>query len=224
MTADSVLAKARALTAEANKLRAGAEAEENAKRVLTRVNEVNTALDGLEKVLDAVRKLRERGVRVVPTGLGDGRDTFEQLVGTGLPPLRAFATAKSKIEAARQRISTELAQAWSAWTDASLRELPAHRLVMLPPSERRSGQDSLRTLNKLSNVEVPTAGNVLEFAVLQAGLKEELAALPEPLPELQDLLRRLGQRTTLDRLTDADIALLRRHGVADQIEVQRRAV
>jgi hypothetical protein len=57
-----------------------------------------------------------------------------------------------------------------------------------------------------------------------AGLKEVLDALNDPAPELQTLMTRLTQRTTLAQLSDNDIALLRQHGVADQIELQRRSV
>ncbi|BEL10794.1 hypothetical protein Q0Z83_089850 [Actinoplanes sichuanensis] len=224
MTSESVLVKARALNAEANKLREGAEAEDNAKRVLTRVDELNTALDGLQRALDAVQKLRERGAEVALPPLDGGREAFGQLVGTGLPPQRAFATAKTKIEGTWQQIESNLKQAWAAWTARLAADLQVQRLVMLPPSDRRSNQSSLNTLSKLGKVDIPSAGNVLEFAVVYASLKETLDALPEPLPELQALLKRLAERTTLDRLSDADVALLRQHDVADQIEVQRRAV
>jgi hypothetical protein len=224
VTTESILTKARALKADAVRLRAGAEAEENARRVLNRVDELSTTLDGLEQALDAVRKLRARGVEVVLPPLDDGRLAFEQHAGTGLPPQRAFTTAKAKIEATVQKVRAELAPAWATWTAAQITGLPVHRFVMLPLSERSNGQRSFSTLTKLSKIEVPSAGNVAEFAVVHSGLKEDLEALPEPLPELQGLLQRLGQRTTLDQLTDADIALLRQHDVADQIEVQRRAV
>lgn len=224
MTTESILTKARALKADAVRLRAGAEAEENARRVLNRVDELHTVLDNLEQALEAVRRLRERGVEVVLPPLDDGRAAFEQHAGSGLPPQRAFTTAKAKIEATAQKVRAELAPAWAGWTSALIAGLPTHRFVMLPPNERSIGQRSFSTLTKLSKTEVPSAGNVVEFAVVHAGLKEELEALPEPLPELQDLLQRLGRRTTLDQLTDAEIALLRQHDVADQIEVQRRVV
>ncbi|SCE73875.1 hypothetical protein [Micromonospora chokoriensis] len=224
MTLNSVLDKARALSAQADRLRVGAAAEENAKRILTRLEELNAVFDEVEAALGAADRLRERGVDLPVVRLDLGREALARSAGdAGLPPMRAFTSAKEKIEGVRRDVRLSLSQAWSQWTTARTAELALHRMVMLPPVERRTEEARLSKLNKLRRVDVPSRSDVVEFAAVHAGLKEDLDALKDPAPELQTLLNRLGQRTTLAHLSDDDIALLRRYEVADQIEVQRRS-
>ncbi|MEU7757639.1 hypothetical protein [Micromonospora aurantiaca (nom. illeg.)] len=224
MTPKSVLDKARALSAQADRLRVGAAAEENAKRILTRLEELNAVLDEVEAALGATDRLREQGVDLPAVRLDLGREALARSAGdVGLPPIRAFTSAKEKIEAVRRDVRLSLSQAWSQWTTARMAELALHRMVMLPPVERRTEETRLSKLSKLSKVDVPSRTDVVEFAAVHAGLKEDLDALKDPAPELQTLLTRLAQRTTLAHLSDDDVALLRRYEVADQIEVQRRS-
>ncbi|GAA4472872.1 hypothetical protein [Phytohabitans houttuyneae] len=227
MNPGSVLDKARDLSAQAERLRVGAAGEENAKRILTRLDELNALLDEVEAASGASDRLREQAVDLPPVRLDQGREALERSAGdAGLPTVRALTAAKEKIEAVRRDVQLSLSQAWSQWTTARMAELALHRMVMLPPVERRTEEARLGRLNKLSKVgknDVPSRSDVVEFVAVYAGLKEDLDALKDPAPELQTLLTRLGQRTTLAHLSDDDIALLRRYEVADQIEVQRRS-
>jgi hypothetical protein len=224
MIVDSVSDKARALSAQAERLRVGAAAEENAKRILTRLTELNALLDEIEAALGAADRLREQGVDLPQVRLDIGREALARSAGdAGLPPMRALTSAKEKLETLHGDCRRSLAGAWSQWTTARIAELKVHRLVMLPSVERRTEEERSSRLAKLSKVNVPSRSDVVEFAAVHAGLKEDLDALKDPAPELLTLLTRLGQRTTLAQLSDADIALLRRYDVADQIEVQRRS-
>jgi hypothetical protein len=222
VTVESVLGKARALSAEANRLREGEAAEENAKRILTKVEELDGLLGDVEAALGAADRLRDRGVDVALPRLDQGREALARWAATGVPPVRAFTPAREKIETVRREVRLGLSQAWAQWSTARMAELAVHRMVMFPPVERRTEEARLSKLTRLSKVDVPSRSDVVEFTAVHAGLKEDLDALKDPAPELQTLLTRLAQRTTLANLSDADIALLRQYDVADQIDVQRR--
>jgi hypothetical protein len=224
VTQTSVLDKATAVVAEANRLREGAQAEDNAKRVLTQATELDVALARLANLAETGRALRERGAHIDLGRLDEGREAFARKTATGLPSPQLFPPAKAKVEEAAKQVTQALEQSWTLWTQTRITELPVQRLVMLDSGSQRSERESVNTLKALQRKRLPTIGDVAQFAVLHKGLLSELEQLPDPHPDLQDLLQRLGSRVPLDQISDTDIALLRRYHLDDQIELRRRGV
>jgi hypothetical protein len=100
------------------------------------------------------------------------------------------------------------------------------RIPLLGADEQKSARDRRDELLKLSKIAVPTGPDVGGFQSAAGLLRETLDEVPDPPQEILALLQRLGERppVTLDQLTDDDIGLLRRAGIADQIEVRRRGM
>ncbi|MEU2661923.1 hypothetical protein [Micromonospora sp. NPDC007220] len=224
MTAISVLDKARALTAEANRLREGSEAEDNAKRVLTQAEELSGTLERLRRLVEAARALRAQGVDFDLERVDDGRERFSRLATDGLPSVQAIVGARRTVDAVLQRTRAALTQIWLQWASERIAELPVQRLAVLSAAEQRAEQSTLGELKSLSKIDVPHAREISSFAAAHAGLKEALDNLREPDPELEQLLFRLSRRIMLDQVSDADIALLREYGLADQVELHRRGL
>jgi len=156
--------------------------------------------------------------------LDEGREAFARKTATGLPSPQLFPPAKAKVEEAAKQVTQALEQAWALWTQTRMTELPVQRLVMLDFESQRSERESVSTLKTLQRKRLPSTGDVAQFAVLHKGLFSELERLPDPHPDLQDLLQRLGNRVPLDQISDTDIALLRRYHLDDQIELRRTGV
>lgn len=224
MTAMSVLDKARALAAEANRLREGAAAEETAKRVFTHADSLGEMLEQLRTLLEAARALQEQGADVPVNEIDDGRQRFAQLAAEGLPTVRAISAARQKVEGVLQRTRAALAEAWGQWTSERLAELPIQRVAMLAATAQRDRQAAYAELKRLGKIGTPHRREVSSFVAAHAELQASLRDLPEPEPELEALLSRLGRRVSLDQVSDAEITKLREYGLADQIELHRRGL
>ncbi len=224
----SVLDKAQAMTAEASRLRQGEKAAQDAARVSQRVDEVTEALLRLRGVVGAVSRLHAvSGTRSVDlSGLDEGRAAFARHAAAGLPSNQVFTAARQKINGVISRISEQLGVAWAQWTSEQLAGLPLIRIPLLGADGQKSALDRRDELLKLSKIAVPTGPDVGAFQSATGLLRETLDEVPDPPQEILALLQRLGERppVTLDQLTDDDIGLLRRAGIADQIEVRRRGM
>jgi hypothetical protein len=220
----SVLDKARAMTAEATRLRRDVSAEHEAKRVSERVREILPLLQRLSLIAASARRLRVvSGENCVDlSGLDDGQAAFAR--HAGLPSNQAFTAAKSRINAVTNRVSTDLGAAWSRWTEQCMAGLPLMRIPLLDPSDQETARKWRDELQGLAKNPVPTSTDVSMFQSAAAQLAEVLAKVSDPPQEVLALLRRLGERPplTLAELADDDIRLLRQAGVAVQIEVRRR--
>ena len=227
----SVLEKARAMTAEADRIRQGAEAEHDAARVSQRVDETLELLQQLRQLTGAARRLHAvSGSQWVDlSGLDGGRAAFARHASSGLPSNQVFTAAKQKIKDVISRLSTQLGAAWSQWTAERIAGLPLARISLLPPDEQqsaRSRRDELAKLARNARNTLPTSTDVSLFASAATILDETLSQLADPPQEVLALLERLGKRPplTLGELSDEDITLLRQADVADQIEVRRRGM
>lgn len=224
----SVLEKARAMTAEASRLRQGEQAEHDAARVSQRVDEVTEALLRLRGVVGAVSRFHAvSGARSVDlSGLDDGRASFARHAAAGLPSNQVFTAARQKVNGVISRVSEQLGSAWAQWTSERLAELPLIRIPLLDADEQRSARGRRDELLKLSKISVPTSTDVNAFQSTAGLLRETLSQVSDPPQEILTLLQRLGERqpVTLEQLTDYDISLLRQAGIADQIEVRRRGM
>jgi hypothetical protein len=224
----SVLEKALAMTAEANRIRKGAEAQLEAARVSQRVDEIHERLLELRRLIGAARRLNvASGAELVDlSGLDEGRAAFARHASSGLPSNQVFTAAKQKLNDVSSRLSGQLGAAWSQWTADRIAGLPLARISLLSADEQQLARSRRDELAKLARNPVPTSADVRTFVSDAAILSETLNQLPDPPQEVLALLERLGKRPflTLDELTDQQIALLRRADVADQIEVRRRGM
>jgi hypothetical protein len=223
-SSESVLDKARAMTAEATRLRRDVSAEHEAKRVSERVGEILPLLQRLSLIATAVRRLRavsgENWVDL--SGLDDGRAALAR--HAGLPSNQAFTAAKSKVSAVTSRVSTDLGAAWSRWTEQQFAGLPLMRIPLLDPGDQATAREWRDDLQSLAKKTVPTSTDISMFQSAAAQLAEALAKVSDPPQEVLALLKRLSERPPLSlaELADEDIRLLRQAGVASQIEVRRR--
>lgn len=223
----SVLEKAIALTAEAARLREGADAEHDAERVSQRVAEIIELLQHLSRIVVAVHRLRAlSGLDCVDlSDLDDGRHAFARHSASGPPNNQAFNAAKRKISGVIDRVSAELGDEWSQWTAERMAGLPLVRIAFLETEQdRASAQERRDELQKLARLTAPTRADVNSFHSSAGTLLETLSQMSDQPDELLPLLQRLGERPalTLDDVTDDQIALLRQTRIADQIEMRRR--
>jgi hypothetical protein len=224
----SVLELAQTVTEEANRINEGTKAEQDADRVLNRVNETIPILGRLTQVLSAVNGLSAAsGAQAVDlSGLDDGRKAFERLASNAgwLPSDRAFNDAKNKMNEVIKRVTTGLADAWTRWAGQEVAEVPSLRISLLEQEHQRTVRERWANLVKISKVEAPTRDQINSFKSDLGILHEILDPLPDPPGAVLGILDRLGQRPvlTLADLADGQIAVLREAGVADQIEVRRR--
>jgi hypothetical protein len=224
----SVLDKAQAMTAEASRLRLGAEAEHDANRVSQRVDEVTQLLLQLRHMAGAADRLRavSGSESVDLSALDDGRAAFARRAAGGLPSNQVFTAAKQKINGVISRVSEQLGHAWSEWTAEQMAELPVMRIPLLDADGETSARARRDELQKLSKIPVPTSTDVSLFQSAARILQETLSQVVDPPQEILGLLHRLGERPslTLDQLTDHQISLLRQADITDQIEVRRRGM
>jgi len=220
----SVLDKARAMTAEATRLRQDSDADHDAARVSERVTEILPLLTQLRLIAGAARRLHavsgEDSVSL--SGLDDGRAALAR--HAGLPSNQAFTAARSKITGVITRVSKDLSAAWSGWTDQRMARLPLVRIDLLDAGDQQAAREWRDELRKLARIAVPTSTDISMFQSAATQLAEAVAQVSDPPQEVLPLLQRLGKRPplTLADLADDQIRLLRQAGVASQIEVRRR--
>jgi hypothetical protein len=223
----SALELAQELTREANRIKSGVKAEQDAARVLKRVDETTVTLARLDQVVKAMRALAAAsGTESVGLSqLGEGREAFARNAERSgfLPSDQAFNGARARIGDVTKRVSEELTAAWTQWTGQGIGELRVARMPMLTEGERRPAQQQLKELRDYTKKPVPTIGDISQFKVVLAGLTELLGQVPDPDGELVPLLEQLAVHPILlAELSDEQIALLRQ--VADQVEIRRRGV
>lgn len=221
----SVLELAQEVTREANRIKSGVKAEQDAARVLKRVDETTVTLARLDQAVKAAQVLAvANGTESVGLfQLGEGRETFARNAERSgfLPSDQAFNGARARIGDVTKRVSEELTTAWTQWTGQSIGELRVARMPMLIEGQRKPAQQQLKDLQDYAKKPVPTVGDISQFKVALAGLTELLARVSDPDGELVPLLERLAVRPILlAELSDGQIALLRQ--VADQVEIRRR--
>ena len=224
----SVFELAQAVAGEANRIKSGKAAELNAERVLNRVGETQPALQKLEQVIAAARRLVETSGEafVDLTALDDGRADFERLAQrlSYLPSNQAFDGAKNRIGGVTKRLTADLADAWTQWTGQEIAMVPSIRISLLDQADQKAARDRWASLVKTAKVATPTRDQINSFKSELDSLHEDLDRLPDPPGAVLGILERIGQRPalTLADLTNEQIAALREAGVADQIEVRRR--
>lgn len=224
----SVLELAQEVTRQANRIKQDAEAEQQATRVLQRVDTVQKALAGLETAVAAALRLHAASGQqfVSLEKLDEGRESFATSVANagGIPRNEVFTTAANRISGATKRVTTELAAGWAQWTAREVAGIPRMRISLLDQAEQQAPRERWDSLLKTAKVATPARDHINSFKSDLDYLHDVLDSLPDPPGAVLEILERLGQRRgmTLAELTDEEIAVLREAGVADQIEVRRR--
>lgn len=221
----SVLEKAQQLQAEANRLREDDAARTEAARVLARIDDVSMVLGALQQAVATAHRLNRHSAASVDVSAAlNGCDQFARVTAAGLPPNSVFTTAQQAIRQTTEQINRQVAAAWKTWTTSRIAVLPLLRLTVLAAREQATCRKRLEDLHRLARKTAPSPTDVDLFATSCDLLADALDTVPDPEPAVLAILHRLDQKpvTTLQDLSDDEIALLRTAGVAGQIELHRR--
>lgn len=221
----SIFARALELQAEARKRGDTAKDRDDALRVATEVENAETLLSSLENSLDLVVALRDQNIEVDTPELDTGLKNFEKHAGTGgLPSRQAVQSATKKIGEVQQGVRAAFSTAWRAWAGSAIQQLPTDRLALI--GQGRAGPVN-RALDAMKSacMQVPTdSAAIAQFVHYRDMVRRELLSVEDPGPHLREVLKQLQEGTTLDQLTDDDIAVLRKSGWEANIRVKRADV
>ncbi len=220
----SILERAQRMQAEVRRLDASAGAEQAARSTAQRVGELETALGDLAAHVRVGQALAAHAsVEVALDDVRDGLAELQRHAAVGLPKDRVVSAARRKVDATAERVADRNQRAWHEWTTAAHAQIPANRLAGLDREHQATARRLIVELGRLRDRPKPTVTDIAEFSAKHAAVLEELAAAADASDELLELLSRLDARTTTLRdLTDADIALLREHGMDNEVEVRRK--
>lgn len=218
----SIFARALELQAEARKRGDTDKDREDALRVAAEVENAEKLLSSLENSLELVTALREQNVEVDTGELDSGLKNFEKNAGAGgLPSRHAVLSATKKIGEVQQRVRAAFGIAWREWAGDVIRQLPTDRLALIGQGRAGPVNHALTAMETASR-QVPTDSAGIALFVRNRDLvRRELLSVEDPGPHLREVLKQLQEGTTLDQLTDDDIAVLRTRGWAANIQVKR---
>lgn len=218
----SIFARALELQAEARKRGDTAKDMDFALRVATEVENAEKLLSSLENSLDLVAALRDQNVEVDTVELDSGLKNFEKHAGTGgLPSRQAVQSATKKIGEVQQRVLAGFSTAWREWAANAIRQLPTDRLALVGQGRAGPVNRALDAM-KTAGMQVPVdSAGITQFVHYRDMVRRELLSVEDPGPHLREVLKQLQEGTTLDQLTDDDIAVLRTSGWAANIRVKR---
>lgn len=217
----SMVDRALTLTAAANRLVAGERERTEAERVHRRVGEMERALEDLSGVVHLAQSLAELSRTPIDTSAATrGLPAFAEHAA-GRPSDTVFNRARATITASTTAIREAVTASWAKWAGQTLRDLPLHRLAVLPAEARDAVGEQERTLRALAQRGSVTVAQMQRFDEVRAALGGALDSVVDPPVELRLLLERLEQGPVpLGDLDDREITLLRQ--VGDQIDVRRR--
>jgi hypothetical protein len=218
----SIFARALELQAEARKRGDTDKDRDDALRVATEVENAEKLLLSLGNLLQLVAALRGQNAEVDIGELDGGLRNFERHAGAGgLPSRQAVQSATKKIGEVQQRVRAAFGTAWREWAGNTIRELPTDRLALVGQGRAGPVNRALEAM-KSSCLQVPTdSGAIAQFVHYRDMVGRELLSVEDPGPHLREVLKQLQEGTTLDQLTDDDIAVLRKSGWEANIRVKR---
>jgi hypothetical protein len=221
--ANSVLGKALTLQGEVRRLEASAQGAEEAKRVVTRVNEIRMELGNINKQLQLAEELRKHtSVEIELSGVGTGLANLKRNAAGGIPSNPAFTSARGKASKAAEQLAARVQEAWREWTTEQLEDLPVERIPMLALDRQSGAQKTFEELRRTAARDV-SKSDVLTFTAQYSRLSEELREAKDAPEELIVLVQRVGSGSmTLHDLTDEDIALLRERSWDRLIALRRK--
>ncbi|MGA4792244.1 hypothetical protein [Nocardia sp. AB354] len=218
-----MLSKAQRLQSAARRLDLGRKDEQEARRVLERVESLRGALNELRVQVQLARAVENAtGRKVGIAGIDRGRDEFARKAADGLPGNQAFNTARRKIDEAVGNLSDAIASQWQDWATGQLEALPQSRIAMLDPARQIVVRSEVKNLKAAAGT-LPTSASVATFMERYQRVEQELGGTPDTPVALSALLERLGAGAlTLRDITDEEIALLRQYAMDLEIEVRRK--
>ncbi|MCH9729247.1 MAG: hypothetical protein K0U84_06140 [Actinomycetia bacterium] len=218
----SIFARALELQAEARKRGDTDKDRDDALRVATEVENAEKLLLSLENSLQLVAALRGQNVEVDIGELDSGLRNFERHAGAGgLPSRQAVQSATKKIGEVQQRVRVAFSAAWREWAGNAIQQLPTDRLALIGKGSAGPVNRGLDAM-KSAGMQVPTdSAAIAQFVHYRDMVRRELLSVEDPGPHLREVLKQLQEGTTLDQLTDDDIAVLRKSDWAANIRVKR---
>ncbi|MCC8244086.1 hypothetical protein [Saccharothrix luteola] len=220
----SVLDRALEMQGQVRRLDADASVEQAAKSTAQRVRELESALADLASAVRLAQALTRYSGTEVPLGdIHGGMSELQRQASAGLPKDRVVDTARKKVSASVTGLAERSQEVWRSWTAAAFAGIPVNRIAGLDPAHQRAVRTMVDELGRLRRKPKTTLTDVVEFGTKHADVLEELAAAADASDELLALLARFDNQTiTLRDITDADIALLREHGMDGEIEIRRK--
>ncbi|CAM5716171.1 hypothetical protein [Streptomyces griseomycini] len=226
MSSATVLAKAEELQNIARSISEGQKERADQERVLRRIDEVRTALQGAKVQQQTAILLANRtGVTLDTSGFDAARSKLESKSRGGLPSDRAFLDAKRALEAFTNELSTSIKQSWKEWASARIQEVAPAQFVALGPDERLEATQLYESMKANASRPKVDSASIVTFCSSRDALLKILESAPDDAPEdLLELIHRLeAGGVTLRELSDADIALLRKYDQDIWFTVTRKA-
>ncbi|CAM2923652.1 hypothetical protein SAXI111661_08535 [Saccharomonospora xinjiangensis] len=224
-TGGSVLDRALEMQGQVRRLDADASREQLAKSIAQRVRELEDALSKLDSMVQFAQAVSKySGTQVHLGDLHVGMSELQRQAGsTGLPKERVVETARRRVLASANSLAERSQEAWHAWITEAFTRIPTNRIAGLDPARQQAVRAMVDELGRLGRRNNPTERDVEAFGTKHAAILEELAAARHVPDELLELLSRFGSHPiTLRDITDAEIALLREHGMDGEIEIRRK--
>ena len=220
-TPASIFDRAQLLCAEARRLGDSEIDRENAARVENEITNAHTLLDGLEELLQVVELLREQGIDVDTGPVDTGLDRFARHAGNGVPSPKAATAARKALEEVKARVSERVIAAWFEWANGVVSAIPTDRVYLLDQARAKQVQADLTQLRALRGQKAIDPDVIARFDTLRNRVARALENVEDPGPHLRTVLQEVQHGTTLDQLSDDDIAVLRQRGWAKHIIVKR---
>ena len=221
-TTGSIFTRALELQAEARKRGDTSKDKEDALKVASEVETSEKLLEALQDSLEVLAALRAQQVEVDPGPIDTGLANFERHAGSGgLPSRRAVQSANNQIRDVQKRVRDALGTAWRKWSGEVINQLPTDRLALMGQGRAAPVNRALEDM-RTSSFQVPAVSTAIANFVHNRDLVNRgLSAVEDPGPHLREVLKQLQEGTTLDQLTDDDIAVLRERGWATNVFVKR---
>ncbi|MGI5216889.1 hypothetical protein [Nocardia sp. CA-290969] len=213
----SLLTRSRRLTDLARNRREGAENTENITRTNTALQELAKELTSLDASLKLYTFLVEKSIADdLSIDLTKApRDLRDHIDHVGRPTPHLLHARRRDASKVRQTIDASASSSWANWSQERLNELPLSRMALLGP--RKMLVDTTVRDMKQAASKPPTVAGVETFLSKFASVNTLFDELG-PTSELDAVLAKFPCR--LSDLSDADIILLRSHGIDSQISLR----
>lgn len=208
----SVLDKAMRLQAVARTYAEGAAERREREQAAVALERVEDALALLRQRMNTARAATNAGIPLpdVSRTAVDGLANLQKAKGGEgvLPSARTLQNAQRKLEGNRKDIDTALAAAWKAWAEQSIGDIPAAKISLTAPADRRIVDDDMAWLRGAAR-RSPSAEDVRMFRLKHARVCDVLDGVRSDagIVALMDRITTTG--LLLAELTEDELALLR---------------
>jgi hypothetical protein len=207
----SVLEKANRLQGIARTYAEGAAQRREREQAAVALKSVEDALAKLRLQVHAARAAEDVGIQLADVGrlAGDGLANLHGRAAVGvLPSAQALQAARRKIESNDKVIDAELASAWKSWTDEKISAIPAAKVALTAPADRRTVEENLVWLRSAAR-HLPSAEDVRQFRQKHERICAILDAVRSDAAIVRLLERITANGLVLADVTDDELHLLR---------------